>query len=276
MAKHGRNQSTQPVYSHAERKKDQGQACARQPCLCLLFLRRNPSCLAFECISAAVLRSKRARAVDGASSLAVCNQRCLNAPPTCRALSSSTTAFFTSACVCDHILATVGGGYGTNKRRGGTEAVQVHTVLRVQGHCQLCMHASIVRSFMSVGVVDEVKWPSVKHSMFMPCCGAGPQAFDCCHLSSQAAKTPVITPDGYLFDKQNILENLLSQRKDSELHLKRWRVRTSCQGGKGKSQKWRAPASGDAVWLLSGTCSRPTAVVGVGGLKHAHRPPLGS
>jgi nitric oxide synthase-interacting protein len=36
--------------------------------------------------------------------------------------------------------------------------------------------------------------------------------FDCCCLSLGAPRDPVITPDGFLFDKQAILENLWSQR----------------------------------------------------------------
>jgi len=50
------------------------------------------------------------------------------------------------------------------------------------------------------------------------------QAFDCCHLSSQAAKSPVITPGGYLFDKENILENLLTQRRDIKRKQKEFEI----------------------------------------------------
>jgi hypothetical protein len=46
------------------------------------------------------------------------------------------------------------------------------------------------------------------------------QPFDCCHLSSQPAKMPVITPGGYLYDKANILENLLHQKQEISRKLK--------------------------------------------------------
>ena len=48
------------------------------------------------------------------------------------------------------------------------------------------------------------------------------QPFDCCHLSSQPAKTPVITPDGYLYDKGNILENLLHQKQEMKSKAKEY------------------------------------------------------
>eukprot|EP00039_Didymoeca_costata_P027772 m.19160 g.19160 ORF g.19160 m.19160 type:complete len:303 (-) comp6499_c0_seq1:118-1026(-) len=40
------------------------------------------------------------------------------------------------------------------------------------------------------------------------------QQFDCCNLSSQPAKHPVITPEGYIYDLENILENLVHQKKE--------------------------------------------------------------
>lgn len=36
--------------------------------------------------------------------------------------------------------------------------------------------------------------------------------FDCCSLTLQPCRDPVITPDGYLYDKQAILECLLHQK----------------------------------------------------------------
>eukprot|EP00051_Salpingoeca_urceolata_P001671 m.42953 g.42953 ORF g.42953 m.42953 type:complete len:294 (+) comp11602_c0_seq2:162-1043(+) len=40
------------------------------------------------------------------------------------------------------------------------------------------------------------------------------QDVDCCCLTLQPAKMPVITPDGFLYDKQAIMENLLHQKKE--------------------------------------------------------------
>ena len=39
------------------------------------------------------------------------------------------------------------------------------------------------------------------------------QAFDCCNLSSQPARDPVCTPDGFIYDRACILENLLTQKR---------------------------------------------------------------
>ncbi|CAB4023144.1 Nitric oxide synthase-interacting [Paramuricea clavata] len=38
--------------------------------------------------------------------------------------------------------------------------------------------------------------------------------FDCCSLTLQPCREPVITPDGYLYDKESILESLLHQKKE--------------------------------------------------------------
>eukprot|EP00035_Acanthoeca_spectabilis_P039767 m.64974 g.64974 ORF g.64974 m.64974 type:complete len:306 (+) comp9735_c0_seq1:168-1085(+) len=48
------------------------------------------------------------------------------------------------------------------------------------------------------------------------------QPFDCCHLSTQPCKIPVITPDGYLYDKANILENLLHQKQEIARKMKEY------------------------------------------------------
>lgn len=45
------------------------------------------------------------------------------------------------------------------------------------------------------------------------------QAFDCCNLSSSVARNPVISPGGYLFDKQNILENMIHQKQEMKLQM---------------------------------------------------------
>jgi nitric oxide synthase-interacting protein len=44
--------------------------------------------------------------------------------------------------------------------------------------------------------------------------------FDCCCLTLQPCHTPVITPDGYLYDKEAILENILHQKRDTARRLK--------------------------------------------------------
>jgi nitric oxide synthase-interacting protein len=38
--------------------------------------------------------------------------------------------------------------------------------------------------------------------------------FDCCSLTLQPCREPVITPDGYIYDKESILESLLHQKKE--------------------------------------------------------------
>ena len=50
------------------------------------------------------------------------------------------------------------------------------------------------------------------------------QPFDCCHLSCQPAKIPVITPNGYLYDKANIIENLLHQKQENARKMKEYEV----------------------------------------------------
>ncbi|XP_041365839.1 nitric oxide synthase-interacting protein-like [Gigantopelta aegis] len=44
--------------------------------------------------------------------------------------------------------------------------------------------------------------------------------FDCCCLTLQPCKDPVVTPDGYLFDKEAILEYILHQKKSIARKLK--------------------------------------------------------
>ncbi|KAK5972272.1 Nitric oxide synthase-interacting protein [Trichostrongylus colubriformis] len=46
--------------------------------------------------------------------------------------------------------------------------------------------------------------------------------FDCCSLTLQPCKNPVVTPDGYLFDRQAILEYILAQKKDIAKRTKEW------------------------------------------------------
>lgn len=44
--------------------------------------------------------------------------------------------------------------------------------------------------------------------------------FDCCCLTLQPCKNPVVTPQGYLYDKEAILENILHQKKKIARKLK--------------------------------------------------------
>ncbi|GAX79246.1 hypothetical protein CEUSTIGMA_g6686.t1 [Chlamydomonas eustigma] len=55
--------------------------------------------------------------------------------------------------------------------------------------------------------------------------------YDCC-LTLQAAVDPVITPDGYLFSKEAILENLLSQKKAIKRKLAAWEAAQEAENKK--------------------------------------------
>ncbi|XP_077313314.1 nitric oxide synthase-interacting protein [Lithobates pipiens] len=44
--------------------------------------------------------------------------------------------------------------------------------------------------------------------------------FDCCCLSLQPCKDPVVTPDGYIFEKEAILEYILHQKKEIARQMK--------------------------------------------------------
>jgi nitric oxide synthase-interacting protein len=44
--------------------------------------------------------------------------------------------------------------------------------------------------------------------------------FDCCCLTLQPCRYPVATPDGYLYDKEAILENIIHQKKENAKKLK--------------------------------------------------------
>ncbi|XP_003385646.1 PREDICTED: nitric oxide synthase-interacting protein-like [Amphimedon queenslandica] len=48
------------------------------------------------------------------------------------------------------------------------------------------------------------------------------QEFDCCCLSLQPCRNPVITPNGYLFEKEAILECLLHQKKEYARKMKEY------------------------------------------------------
>lgn len=44
--------------------------------------------------------------------------------------------------------------------------------------------------------------------------------FDCCSLTLQPCRDPVITPDGFLYDKEAILESLVHQKKEIARKMK--------------------------------------------------------
>jgi len=44
--------------------------------------------------------------------------------------------------------------------------------------------------------------------------------FDCCCLSLQPCKNPVITPDGYLFDKESVLEYVITKKNEVSRQMK--------------------------------------------------------
>ncbi|XP_064600576.1 nitric oxide synthase-interacting protein-like [Liolophura sinensis] len=50
--------------------------------------------------------------------------------------------------------------------------------------------------------------------------------FDCCCLSLQPCNNPVVTPDGYLFDKEAILEYILHQKRTIARKLKEYEKQT--------------------------------------------------
>lgn len=46
--------------------------------------------------------------------------------------------------------------------------------------------------------------------------------FDCCCLTLQPCKEPMVSKDGYIFDKEAILEYILQQKKENAEKLKEW------------------------------------------------------
>ncbi|KAH0535858.1 nitric oxide synthase-interacting protein homolog [Cotesia glomerata] len=48
------------------------------------------------------------------------------------------------------------------------------------------------------------------------------KGFDCCCLTLQPCRNPVITPDGYLFDKEAILEYILSKKREYSRKFKEY------------------------------------------------------
>ena len=46
--------------------------------------------------------------------------------------------------------------------------------------------------------------------------------FDCCGLTLQPCREPVITPEGYLYDKEAILEYIVSQKQEYSKRLREY------------------------------------------------------
>nr|CAG4646362.1 EOG090X08E0 [Macrothrix elegans] len=52
------------------------------------------------------------------------------------------------------------------------------------------------------------------------------KGFDCCSLTLQPCRNPVISPDGYLFDKEAILEYYIAKKKEITRQLKEYEKQT--------------------------------------------------
>ncbi|CAJ0600253.1 unnamed protein product [Cylicocyclus nassatus] len=53
--------------------------------------------------------------------------------------------------------------------------------------------------------------------------------FDCCSLTLQPCKNPVITPSGFLFDREAVLEYILAQKKEIAKRTKEWERQNAIQ-----------------------------------------------
>ncbi|VDO71379.1 unnamed protein product [Haemonchus placei] len=68
--------------------------------------------------------------------------------------------------------------------------------------------------------------------------------FDCCSLTLQPCKNPVITPGGYLFDREAILEYILAQKKEIAKRTKEWEKQNALNE---EEQKKKRPGSAITV-----------------------------
>ena len=76
--------------------------------------------------------------------------------------------------------------------------------------------------------------------------------FDCCCLTLQPCKDPVVTPDGYLFEREAILTNLLKQKrkiaKQEKAFAKQCKEKSSKSGKDLESEKFlNAQSSSSAI-----------------------------
>lgn len=84
------------------------------------------------------------------------------------------------------------------------------------------------------------------------------KGFDCCSLTLQPCKNPVVTPNGYLFDREAVLEYILAQKKEIAKRTKEWEKQNALNEEQlQKSQK----ADRDAVFRkfaeVEGTPAHP-------------------
>jgi len=63
---------------------------------------------------------------------------------------------------------------------------------------------------------------------------------DACSLSLQACVEPVVTPSGILYDKQVIVEYILSRKKELERELKAWESQEAGQKAEAASEEQQA------------------------------------
>uniref|UniRef100_A0A0N5ADH4 U5 small nuclear ribonucleoprotein 40 kDa protein n=1 Tax=Syphacia muris TaxID=451379 RepID=A0A0N5ADH4_9BILA len=62
--------------------------------------------------------------------------------------------------------------------------------------------------------------------------------FDCCSITLQPCREPVITPNGYIFDREAVLEYYLEQKKENARKLKLWEKQ--CRLDEEKAEKEKA------------------------------------
>ncbi|XP_057333323.1 nitric oxide synthase-interacting protein homolog [Microplitis mediator] len=62
------------------------------------------------------------------------------------------------------------------------------------------------------------------------------KGFDCCCLTLQPCRNPVITPDGYLFDKEAILEYILTKKREYTRKVKEYEAQKRKEEEKNKEE----------------------------------------
>ncbi|CAI4228697.1 unnamed protein product [Auanema sp. JU1783] len=87
--------------------------------------------------------------------------------------------------------------------------------------------------------------------------------FDCCSLTLQPCKDPVITPNGYLFDREAILEYILAQTKAIAKKTKEWEKQ--CDQMKTVEEQATEAAHEEKVKKFA--ISEGTSITGVSALK---------
>ncbi|KYN09328.1 Nitric oxide synthase-interacting protein like protein [Trachymyrmex cornetzi] len=80
--------------------------------------------------------------------------------------------------------------------------------------------------------------------------------FDCCCLTLQPCRNPVITKDGFLFDKEAILEYILTKKKEYARKLKEYEKQKQKEEGNLTDKTIYCPVSGKPLEvkdLIGGT-----------------------